>query len=88
MYNMMGGWGNMMGKWGGQSWPFTSDWGWPLLVLVLIWSLVWKGLALWKAARRGASAWFVVMLVLNTIGILDILYIYVFSKKSRSVSGE
>ncbi len=78
----------MMGGWGGQSWPFMSGWGWALLTPVLIWSLVWKGLALWKAARKGANVWFVVLLVVNTVGILDILYLYVFSKKSRSVSGE
>jgi len=65
-----------------------AGWGWPLLVLVLIWSVVWKGLALWKAARRGANVWFVVLLVVNTVGILEILYLYVFSKKSHSVSRE
>ncbi len=88
MMGNWGGWENMMGGWGGQSWPFMSGWGWALLTPVLIWSLVWKGLALWKAARRGASIWFVVLLVVNTVGILEILYLYVFSKKSRSVSGE
>jgi len=81
MYDMMRGLG-------AQPWSFMAGWGWPLLMLVLIWSVVWKGLALWKAARRGASVWFVVMLVVNTVGILEILYLYVFSKKSRSVSGE
>lgn len=88
MYNMMGNWGGMMGGWGGQSWSFMSGWGWFLLAPVMIWSLVWKGLALWKAARRGANVWFVVLLVLNTVGILEILYLYVFSKKSRSISRE
>lgn len=83
-----GGWGNMMGGWGGQSWSFMTGWGWSLLMPVLIWSLVWKGLALWKAARRGTSVWFVVLLVVNTVGILDILYLYVFSKKSHPVSKE
>ena len=77
----------MMGGWG-QSWSFMSDWWWPFFGLVMVWSLVWKGLALWKAARKGTSVWFVVLLVVNTVGILDILYLYVFSKKSRSVSGE
>ena len=53
-----------------------------LLVIVILWTLVWKGMALWKAAREGSKIWFVVLLVVNTIGILDILYLYVFSKKS------
>jgi len=47
----------------------------------LIWSVVWKGIALWKAAKNEDLGWFVVLLVVNTVGILEILYIYVFSKK-------
>lgn len=43
------------------------------------WAVVWKGLALWKAAHREQRYWFVGFLVVNTLGILEILYIYVFS---------
>lgn len=53
-----------------------------LLVIVVLWTLVWKGMALWKAAREGSKVWFVVLLLVNTVGLLDILYLYVFSKKS------
>ncbi|MEK7154085.1 MAG: DUF5652 family protein [Patescibacteria group bacterium] len=81
----MGNWGGIMGGWGGQSWSFMAGWGWLFLAPVLIWSLIWKGLALWKSARRGANVWFVILLLVNTVGILDILYLYVFSKKSHSV---
>ena len=59
--------------------------GFLFFLLLLIWTLIWKGLALWKAAHAGSSAWFVVLLVLNTLGILEILYIYVFSKKNKPV---
>lgn len=52
-----------------------------LLVVLILWSLVWKGIALWKAARNEAKTWFIVLLILNTVGILEILYIFVFSKK-------
>ncbi len=55
--------------------------------LMIIWSIIWKGLALWKAARNSSSGWFVVLLLVNTLGILEILYIYVFSKKgSKNLS--
>lgn len=47
---------------------------------LIIWTIVWKGLALWKAARLGNRNWFIVMLVLNTAGILEILYLFVFSR--------
>ncbi len=53
-----------------------------LLVVLVMWTLVWKGMALWKAAKQGNKVWFVVLLVVNTVGILEILYLYVFSKKS------
>jgi hypothetical protein len=45
------------------------------------WVVVWKGFALWKAARQDQRWWFVVLLVINTLGILEILYIYVFSNR-------
>ncbi len=54
-----------------------------LFALLIVWNLVWKALALWKAARSGSKIWFLILLVVNTFGILDILYIYVFSKKDR-----
>ena len=46
-------------------------------VIVMLWSLVWKGLALWRAAKRGEKWWFVALLLLNTMGILEIIYIFV-----------
>lgn len=52
-----------------------------LLVVIVIWVLCWKGVALWTAARNNSKPWFVALLVVNTIGILEILYIFVFSKK-------
>lgn len=47
------------------------------------WSLVWKGLALWKAAQKGSKPWFIAFLVVNTLGILEILYYYVFSEQHK-----
>jgi methionyl-tRNA synthetase len=49
--------------------------------LILVWTLPWKGVALWRAAKNDHKGWFVALLVLNTLGILEILYIFVFSKK-------
>lgn len=51
-----------------------------LMILLLLWTLPWKGYALWIAARKGSSYWFIALLLLNTLAILDILYIFVFSK--------
>lgn len=54
-----------------------------LLVVIFVWSSVWKFLALWKSARKGNVVWFVVFALVNTIGILDILYIYIFSERTE-----
>lgn len=53
-----------------------------VIVLIILWSLPWKGVALWKASRNYHVAWFIVLLLLNTLGILEIFYIYVISKKT------
>jgi len=68
---------------------FVQTYGWPIFsafILLIIWSVIWKGLALWKAAQRSDKWWFIVMLVVNTVGILEILYIYVFSKKKEPIA--
>jgi len=53
------------------------------LVLV-IWSLFWKGLGLWQSARGGQKYWFVAILILNTVGVLPIVYLAFFQKKNKS----
>ena len=67
-------------------WGFPGIIGGLFIFLVVIWSLVWKGRALWHAARNGNMGWFVTLLVINTLGILEILYLYVFSKKQKPVT--
>ncbi len=60
----------------------SQEFGIPLwlLMIILSWTLVWKLLAMWKSARKGSAIWFIALAVLNTVGILPILYIYVFSE--------
>ncbi len=52
-----------------------------LFAVLAIWSIAWKGVALWKSARNNSIPWFVVLLVINLFGLLEILYIFIFSKK-------
>ncbi len=56
-----------------------------LFALLLIWSCIWKGIALWHAARNRQKGWFIILLILNTAGILDILYIYFLRKNKNNV---
>jgi len=52
-----------------------------LFFVMTIWTLAWKGVALWKAAKNNEKYWYVALLVINTVGILEILYIFFFDKK-------
>lgn len=62
----------------------TLEWMSPwLLAAILIWSLIWKGFALWKSARHGQKVWFVVLLIVNTIGLLEILYLFLWQEKGK-----
>lgn len=56
------------------------------LVIALVWSLAWKGVALWKSAGRKEKWWFIAFLVVNTLGVLEIAYIYYFSKKKNDAA--
>jgi hypothetical protein len=49
-------------------------------IIAVLWALPWKGVALWRSARRNHIGWFIVLLIVNTLAILDILYIFIFSK--------
>jgi hypothetical protein len=51
-----------------------------LFIIVAVWTLIWKGISMWKAAKLNNRTWFMVLLVVNTLGILEILYYYVFSE--------
>lgn len=54
-----------------------------LLTALLIWELAWKGVALWKAGRNRQPGWFIAILILNTAGILEIIYIAFFQAKPQ-----
>lgn len=46
------------------------------LLLLVVWDMVWRGWALWRAAQHRSRNWFIALLVINSIGILPIIYIY------------
>jgi methionyl-tRNA synthetase len=68
---------------GGNVYTFNMPFPPAVLAVLLIWTLIWKGLVLWKSARNHQIIWFVVLLVVNTIGILEILYLLFFQKKGE-----
>jgi hypothetical protein len=52
-----------------------------LVILTTLWTLPWKGWALWLAARRKEKWWFIALLVINTLALLEIFYIFVVAKQ-------
>ncbi len=61
------------------------DWAIPLALLsilpfLIVWTFFWKGLALWHSAQRKEAWWFIALLLINTLGILEIVYLFGFAK--------
>lgn len=51
-----------------------------LYSLAILWTLLWKGMAVWKSARNHQKGWYLAMLIIQTLGILEILYLLFFQK--------
>ncbi len=49
-----------------------------ILAVISVWEIIWKGFGLWAAGRNRQPWWFVAMLVLNSIGIIPIIYLFFF----------
>lgn len=62
---------------------YLADYSW-LFIILIVWSIIWKGIALWKSARLSDKTWFIVLLIVNTVGILEIFYIFLLSKRTDS----
>jgi hypothetical protein len=52
------------------------------IAAIILWTFPWKAWALWLAARRGDIWWFLALLLLNTLALLDIIYIFLIAKQS------
>jgi len=72
--------------WWGQDYFYYQSYPWhrlvlfPFIIPLVVWALFWKGLALYRAVRNEQKGWFVALLIVNTAGILDIIYLLFFSQ--------
>jgi methionyl-tRNA synthetase len=61
----------------------------PLVLIIFIaWTFIWKGIALWMSAKRDQKNWFIALLILNTLGILEIGYILYTKNKEKKEEEE
>ncbi len=63
----------------------STGW-WVAIAIAVLWTLPWKLVAIYKAARNGHKWWFVVLFLVNTLAILDICYIFLVDGTSRKKS--
>ena len=52
------------------------------LVIFLFWNIFWKGIGLWKASQKKQLVWFILLLIVNTLGLLEIAYIFFLNRWS------
>ena len=50
----------------------------PFLIVAAVWTIVLKGFALWYSARGSQKGWFIALLIVNTLGILELVYLIWF----------
>lgn len=53
-----------------------------IIAAVAIWDMIWKGFALWRASKNGHQNWFIAILVINSVGILPIVYLLMHKSDS------
>ncbi len=51
------------------------------LFALYIWTIALKGFALWRAANLKQRNWFIGILIINTLGILELVYLFFFATK-------
>lgn len=56
-------------------------WLLPLIIILAIWEMVWKLIGMWKAGRNNELGWFIAIALINSIGILPIIYILLNKNK-------
>jgi hypothetical protein len=59
--------------------------GFGILIPFMLLELVLKGFALWKSARKSQNVWFIALLVVNSLGILPIIYL-VLNRENKEVA--
>ena len=48
----------------------------PLIVIITLWDFFWKAWGLWVSAQRKEKIWFALILIINSAGILPIIYLW------------
>ncbi len=61
----------------------SITWFLPVIVIALIWETIWKLIGLWKSARNNQMGWFIAIALVNSLGVITILYILKNRKQKK-----
>jgi methionyl-tRNA synthetase len=64
----------------GPLWMLGFIFGFIVVILAVIWTIAIKGFALWHSAKRNEKWWFIALLIINTFGILELVYLIFYAK--------
>lgn len=66
-----------------QPWWFVIG-----FLVLMLWTMVWQGIGLWYAAKHQQKGWYIALFVLNTLGLLPIIYLIWFKPRERQEPGK
>ena len=58
-----------------------------MVAVIVAWDLAWRGIALWQSSQRRQKTWFVLLLIVNSAGLLPIAYLLLHGQSFRSSKG-
>jgi len=61
----------------------SQPWIIPVIIILVIWEAIWKLIAMWKSARNDQLIWFILIAIVNTVGILPIIYLLINRNKKQ-----
>jgi hypothetical protein len=55
----------------------------PLFIIAILSEFILKGIALWKCGRNNQLSWYIALFIINTAGILPLIYLFAFQNKTN-----
>ncbi|OGM12550.1 hypothetical protein A2V80_01000 [Candidatus Woesebacteria bacterium RBG_16_39_8b] len=57
------------------------------LIPFLLFDVIMRGMALWRASRAGQKGWFIALLIVNSLGLLPLFYLLTHKSKKKISHG-
>ncbi len=56
-----------------------------IISIIIIWEIIWTGLAMWKAAKKNHLTWFICFLIISFFAIPEIVYLTVYKDRESEI---